>query len=102
VVAKYRKLPVVIEAVQYTGRNALTEIEPLFNESRREWVVKESPVLDACGMDLCKAYGAYLQIKTLEGVMIAIPGDYIIKGVKGEVYPCKPDVFEATYEKICE
>lgn len=39
-------------------------------------------------------------IKTLEGTMHADNGDYIIKGVKGEIYPCKPDIFEATYEKV--
>ena len=42
----------------------------------------------------------WLDINTLEGVMKAMPGDWIIKGVKGEFYPCKPDVFEATYEPV--
>lgn len=41
-----------------------------------------------------------LAIKTLEGVMKAYPGDWIIKGVQGECYPCKPDIFEATYEPV--
>lgn len=41
-----------------------------------------------------------LKIETLEGVMTASPGDYIIQGVKGEIYPCKPDIFEMTYEKV--
>lgn len=40
------------------------------------------------------------QIKTLEGIMIADNGDYIIIGVKGEIYPCKPDIFELTYERV--
>lgn len=40
------------------------------------------------------------RITTLEGVMLARPGDYIIRGVKGELYPCKPDIFEATYEAV--
>ena len=44
--------------------------------------------------------GGVILINTLEGVMKAMPGDYIIKGVQGEVYPCKPDIFEATYEKV--
>ena len=39
-------------------------------------------------------------IRTLEGDMVVMPGDYIIRGVKGELYPCKPDVFEATYESV--
>ncbi|MCM3704056.1 hypothetical protein M3216_32435, partial [Paenibacillus macerans] len=46
--------------------------------------------------------GTFMQIKTLEGVMQANSGDYIIKGVQGEIYPCKPDIFEATYEKVEE
>ena len=41
-----------------------------------------------------------LSIQTLEGLMVAKPGDWIIKGVAGEVYPCKPDIFEATYEPV--
>jgi hypothetical protein len=41
-------------------------------------------------------------IPTLEGIMRASPGDWIIKGIKGEVYPCKPEIFEATYEKVIE
>lgn len=42
--------------------------------------------------------GATIKIATLEGIMEASPGDWIIKGVKGEIYPCKPDIFAATYE----
>jgi hypothetical protein len=42
----------------------------------------------------------YVWVKTLEGVLQASKGDYIIKGIKGEIYPCKPDIFEATYEKV--
>lgn len=44
--------------------------------------------------------GHYLAIQTLEGDMVAEPGDYIIRGVQGEFYPCKPDIFEATYEVV--
>jgi len=43
---------------------------------------------------------AFAEIKTLEGIMTANNGDYVIQGVSGEVYPCKPDIFEATYEKV--
>lgn len=43
-----------------------------------------------------------IHIPTMEGVMIASPGDWIIKGIKGEFYPCKPDIFEATYTKVTE
>lgn len=85
----YRKKPVVIEAYQYTGDNGLT----LKNWSKG--AVIESPVREPSEDDPC---GAYVQIKTLEGVMIGITGDYIIKGVNGEFYPCKPDIFDKTYE----
>ena len=59
--------------------------------------VIESPVLESTKDNLT---GEYLQIKTLAGWMTAIVGDWIIKGVKGEFYPCKSDIFERTYEAI--
>ncbi len=80
---KYRKKPVVIEAIQYNGNN------------RDEILVKLN--LDSIGEDFISDD---LLIETLEGEMRARPGDYIIKGVKGEIYPCKADVFELTYEAI--
>lgn len=55
---------------------------------------KKPVVIDAYQTDV------EVKIETLEGVMTANPGDFIITGVKGEVYPCKPDIFEATYELI--
>ena len=75
---KYRKKPVVIEAVQWTGDN-LNEIQRFY---------KPDSIL----------VGDEIHIHTLEGIMVANKGDWIIKGVKGEFYPCKPDIFEATYE----
>ena len=75
---KYRKKPVVIEAWQNSDEN-------------------EFPVWLA-NVDAGREPGGVILINTLEGVMKAMPGDYIIKGVQGEVYPCKPDIFEATYE----
>lgn len=77
----YRKKPVAIEAVQYTGLNS-AEIE-LFT-----------------GQHLGKETGKPIVIKTLEGSHIASLGDYIIKGVKGEFYPCKPDIFAETYSEV--
>lgn len=89
---KYRKKPVVVEAVKWNGINK-SEIEDFAGDNVKIEVVRESdsehgipPWIDC-------------SIKTLEGVMTASIGDYIIKGVKGEFYPCKPDVFEKTYEK---
>ncbi|MDD5358233.1 MAG: hypothetical protein PHX80_03750 [Candidatus Nanoarchaeia archaeon] len=84
---KYRKKPVVIEAVQWTGLN---EPEVVSFCSAAYWD-GELPI---------NAENGVLIIKTLEGQMAASFGDYIIKGVKGEFYPCKPDIFEATYEKV--
>lgn len=79
---KYRKKPVVVEAIQFNGKNS-ADIHEFCGDKIREPVGKD-----------------YLEIETLEGVHIASPGDYIIKGIKGEFYPCKPDIFEATYEKV--
>lgn len=81
---KFRKKPVVIEAVQFRGDN---DVEMW------EFCPKAEIHLEP-GLPPCVA------INTLEGQMIGAIGDWIIKGVKGEFYPCKPDIFEATYEAI--
>lgn len=93
--AKYRKKPVVIDAVRWTGLEqdlpsvlALVDFDALPNDS-----VHVNP-----GIGFVPSLGT-LDIPTLEGVMTAQPGDWIIRGVQGEVYPCKPDIFEATYEE---
>lgn len=82
---KYRKKPVVIEAVQWNGDN-IGEILVLSSDGGRE--ISESPTEEE------------LTIYTLEGNHTADIGDWIIKGIKGELYPCKPDIFEATYEVV--
>jgi len=87
----FRKKPVVIEAIQYKGNNGYE----IMNWSHDR--VLESPVLEYT-KDNPK--GCYLQIFTLEGWMTAITNDWIIKGIKGEFYPCKPDIFEQTYEEV--
>lgn len=84
---KYRKKPVEIEAMQLTADNAC-EVLTFCNGSGDIVASKEDD--------------GTISIKTLEGTMIASIGDYVIKGVKGEFYPCKPDIFEATYDKIDE
>lgn len=83
--AKYRKKPVVIEAVQWDGN--LATIEDLLARSTCPVVTQDlgSPSLF---------------ISTFEGVHEARLGDWIIMGVVGELYPCKPDIFEATYEAV--
>lgn len=94
---KYRKKPVVIDASLWDGS-----------------VEKASEIIDGIlmnggsatyrcdGPNGCPgtADAHYLVIQTLEGDMLASPGDYIIRGVQGEFYPCKPDIFEATYEVV--
>ena len=88
---KYRKKPIVVEAIQYDGTNGYTI------QTWSEQNVLESPVLEPTNRN---PSGKYLQVKTPEGMMTAIYADWIIKGVKGEYYPCKPDVFELTYEDV--
>lgn len=80
---KYRKKPIVIEAIQYDGNNA-------------QQIMLQFALPSICD-DL---FGETLEIETLEGTMTASKGDYIIKGIKGELYPCKPDIFEASYEEV--
>ena len=84
--AQYRKKPVVSEAIQFNGKNA-EEIEQWSNNNVKAGPVSEDTLTRA-----------YLEIETLEGTMTAQPNDYVIKGVNGEFYPCKPDIFEKTYD----
>lgn len=87
----YKKKPVVIEAFLWTGGPSQTE-DP-------EWIVdaiRKGTVWFVGDED----YVVLMRIRTLEGVHTAQPGDYIIKGVKGELYPCKPDIFALTYDKV--
>ena len=89
-VSKFRKKPVVIEAIQWTGSNLLQVIQHTgqhASATHLKWD-EYAELVHTCG----------LKIFTLEGKMTAEIGDWIIKGVKGECYPCKPDIFELTYE----
>jgi hypothetical protein len=82
---KFRKKPVVIEAVQWLNKQIVCPPGPAwFEEAERK--------------DVINLGGTSLYISTPEGEMKASVGDWIIRGVKGEIYPCKPDIFEATYE----
>lgn len=87
---KYRKKPVVIEAIQFTDDKTETLIRLQEFMNRDIEVSYKNPK------------NPVLRIETLEGVMEASIGDYIIKGINGEFYPCKPDIFKATYEKVKE
>jgi hypothetical protein len=80
---KYRKKPVVIDAMQWTGKNT--------DEAMAFCLTKSS---------VARSYDNCLFIETREGEMRASVGDWIIRGVKGEHYPCKPDIFAETYEKV--
>ena len=87
-IAKYVKKPVEIEALQIFGN--ITEIKEFIGDNGDAYITQvgvHSPV-------------TVVIIHTLEGDMRATDGDYIIKGVKGEFYPCRKDIFEETYEKI--
>ncbi|MCO7121931.1 hypothetical protein NIA71_08200 [Ihubacter massiliensis] len=86
---KYRKKPVEVEAFRWTGGIDQTE-DP-------EWIVEA--IKDGRVVITSDNYNTpYMVIQTLKGSHIAQPGDYIIKGVAGELYPCKPAIFEQTYE----
>jgi len=84
---KYRKRPVVIEAFRWTGGPGQTE-DPL-------WII-EAMKDGRAGVD---PDGGSLWLKTLTGIMTAFPGDYIIRGGRGEIYPCKAGMFDLTYEE---
>ena len=90
---KYRKIPVEIEALQWTGLNP-SEMEAFVGESAK---IEYSTAAYEAGAG---PMVATLVIHTLEGDMKANNGDYIIKGVKGEFYPCRQDIFEQTYEEV--
>lgn len=80
-IKKYIKNPIPIEAIQWDGNN-----------------VEE--VVNFIGKDSAEVRGGSLYINTLEGDMLATIGSYIIKGVNGEFYPCREDIFKKTYEEV--
>ena len=90
VVKKFRKKPVVIEAIQLLE----SQLESVFDFIGER---KNYPECKIAGIN--PATGKFT-IRTLEGDHVAEVGDWIIKGVKGEFYPCKPDIFEQTYEEV--
>lgn len=96
--AKYRKKPVIIDAWKLNlqdTRGVISLYEMVNNvDLSTVYMVSSTYVTD-----LVKDKGG-LPIPTLEGVMLASDGDYIIKGVNGEYYPCKPDIFEKTYDAV--
>lgn len=91
---KFRKKPVVIEAFKFY-------VDPM-----PDWfmdkVTTNEIILRNCDYNKYELDEAFCRITTLEGIMEGRGGDYIIKGVNGEIYPCKPDIFDKTYEKVGE
>lgn len=88
---KFRKKPVVVEAFQWNGAGMSPPLP--------EWLLAALMVEQGRPGSLWRN-GKYLEVGTLEGILSASPNDWIIRGVKGELYPCKPDIFEATYEPV--
>ena len=93
----YRKKPVVVEARQLKGTANDHDVYLWVESNTQGSFDPLDDDLPGSGVSIDPATGFFL-IATLEGVMQAKPGDYIIRGVQGEFYPCKPDIFEATYE----
>lgn len=103
---KYRKLPVEIEAVRFL--EIINGDDAVLDGPTPDWLQEAFDCEDhdapgaisigTGGSISCK--GPYLVIATLEGEMQANPGDWIIRGVKGELYPCKPDIFAETYAPV--
>ena len=92
---QYRKKPVVIEAAQYDGTvESATAII--------DWALASDATITYHCSDgeACRRDTHSLAVATLEGTMLALPGDWIIRGVKSEFYPCKSDIFAATYEAV--
>lgn len=89
---KYRKKPVVIEAFRF------------YMDNMPDWfmdnITSNKVILRKSDYKRYSIEEAYCEIETLEGTMTCKGGDYVIKGVNGEIYPCKPDIFEKTYESV--
>lgn len=121
--SQFRKKPVVIEAVRWRGYSSQLGITSEAPDQPIEitvenmsgvrwdklpaWLPTCLPPLETEALTRAsvqpgeiRRYTDFLHIGTLEGVMAAAPGDWIIRGIKGEIYPCKPDIFAATYEAV--
>lgn len=92
---KFRKKPVVIEAWLWLFNDKQEPFPKWFSTAMNIW-----PDAGGVAFEPDHSNGPRLVIATPEDLMIAGPGDWIIKGVKGELYPCKPDIFEQTYDPV--
>ena len=80
---RFKKKPIIVEAILWNGKN-------------------HAEIHDFISKKVLTIYGGRVQIETLEGTMEAKIGDWIIKGIKEEFYPCKPNIFKETYEEVTE
>ena len=87
---KFRKKSVIIEA---------WPVNHLLDDAKHNWPGLPQPITDAYDRGEILFGDVYIDIKTIEGTMRASLYDWVIEGVKGELYPCKPDIFEMTYER---
>jgi hypothetical protein len=104
-VRKFKKQPVVIEAIRFNGTTeSAEEILKWIGVPAGDFLNDKAAAFYFCAagsaFPLCGLDDHVLGIKTLEGVMAASPGDYVIKGVAGEFYPCKPEIFGQSYEAV--
>lgn len=90
---RYRKKPVIVEAIQYDGSNG-EKVKEWAGDNKKIWEEYDVYVSPP-GVSTCR-----IKVITLEGKMYAYPGDWIIRGIEGEYYPCKPSIFEKTYEVV--
>lgn len=97
---KYRKKPIIIEAFQYDGDLINSKGEYYVPNWAKDAYEDGKLYYDFANLNEVISYELF--IKTLEGDMMVSVGDYIIQGVNGELYPCKPDIFEKTYESVDE
>ena len=95
--AKYRKKPVVVEAFQYNG-DLMGRNGKFYVPDWAEKACEEGILFYGNGTREKAPWELY--IKTLKGILFVNVGDYVIQGVKGEIYSCKPDIFEMTYNKV--
>lgn len=95
---KFRKRPVVIEAWQWTFQSGCPDAPPWMMDALNKFPEAGSANFLPDGNK--DDPQPRIEVNTLEGKMVAVPGDWIIRGVKGELYPCKPDIFALTYEAV--
>lgn len=104
-VTKYRRKPNVVDAFKWTGGQDQTEDPEWFIEELKTGNAKIHKQIEEAGFyddsePEVEVLAIWIEIETLEGTMRADQGDYIVKGIKGEIYPCKPNIFEANHEII--